>query len=102
MTLREVRDCLNNVTTEEVLNREVTIALEDNDVIQELLEWCIGEPSENYDPDDENSQEFQMRNEAYCKIVEMLQAPLTSIGLRISLFPNGAKPEPYFIAEGFC
>ena len=102
MTLKEVRNCLNNITTEEVLNREVIIALEDSIIIQDLLNWCIGEPSENYDPDDENSQEFQMRNEAYCKIVEMLQALLTSIGLRTSLFSNGVAPEPYFIAEGFC
>ena len=102
MTVKEVRDYLNNVTDEKILDKEISVVLDDGELVDDILDWCIGEPSENYDPDDPDTEEYEKRNDAYYKICEMLKAPLTNIELRTPLFESGIEnSEVCFVAKGF-
>ena len=71
MTVKEVRDYLNKVTDEKILNKEVSLVLDDSEIIDKIMDWYVGEPSENYDPDDPDTEEYKKRKYCNCSYYAM-------------------------------
>lgn len=99
MTVKELRDNLNDIVNEDVLNKEINLILEESELISTILDWYIGEESPDYDPDDPTTEEYKKRNEAYNEICNMLCGRLTGIELRADLFSKNENRTLYFVSD---
>lgn len=99
MKVKELKDRLNKIDNEQILNKEINLVLEDDDLIDIILEWYIGKPSENYDDVNPDTEEYKKRNKAYAEVCNMLQGRLTNIELRTDLFYRDGDSSLFFVSE---
>ena len=99
MTVKELRDNLNDIVNDDILNKEINLVLEEDELISTILDWYIGEKSPNYDPDDSATEEYVRRNKAYNEICNMLHGRMTGIELRADLFKRNNDRTLCFISD---
>lgn len=82
MTVRELKEKLNNIENDNVLDMEISLVIDDDDLIGDMIDTIIGEPSDDFDPDDVDSEEYKNRNDIYGYLCESMRMPLTHFEIR--------------------
>lgn len=92
MTVKQLREKLSEISDEETLSMDVTLMIEDEDVIEELMDkWKESLPEE---PSQEELDDM------YYKICHLLRSKLTCLDVRSTTLPFSDADSHFYLVAG--
>lgn len=92
MTVKQLQEKLDEISDEETLSMDVTLMIEDEDVIEELMDIWKESP-----PEEPSQEEL---DDMYYKICHLLRSKLTCLDIRSTLPFSDADSRFYLVAGG--
>ena len=96
MTIETLKDGLNGIYDEEILNKEIYLLLENRSIVEEIVGVCETEFVIKHNPDEADS----IFEEVCDKVANLVTGRLTSVAIRKDLFDVDTKDaKVYFLSE---